>query len=144
MVDRNVIEKKLSLLDQYYQLLKRNQGRITAENLRTDFNLLTSVAYSLQTTIQACIDICTHIVSDEKWELPDNYAHVFKIVCRNGAISSKVAEEFRDAAKLRNVIVHQYDELDEQKLADIVSHKLEVFQLFASEIRQWLKKQSEK
>lgn len=140
MVDKQLVEKKLSLMDEYFENLKMKRSEISIHSLQKDLSLLTSVSYQLQTLIQASVDICTHIASDEKWELPDNAGHSFKIALRHGLISDKVSEELCDAVRFRNVLVHRYDELDLKIIADVVKTRLGIFPQFASEIRHWLKK----
>ncbi len=142
MVDHILLQKKLSIIDEYSQKLEENKKNITEKHLIDDFNLRMAVAYSLQNIIQACIDICTHLASDQKWELPDNYAHAFKIALRHKVISQKTCKEFENAVKLRNVIVHQYDELDEKILVYVVQKRLSVFLKFRLEILAWLRKKS--
>lgn len=140
MVDQQLLVKKISLISEYHQFLGKNKKSIIAKNLQSDFKLLIAVAYSLQTIVQACIDICTHIASDQRWELPDSSAHALKIAQRHQVISPGISEELQKAVKLRNVIVHQYDELDTKILEKVVQKKLVVFSRFQQEILAWIKK----
>lgn len=135
-----MVEKKLSLIDEYYRDLKKKASKISVRALQKDLSLLTSVSYQLQTLVQASVDICTHIASDEKWELPDNAGHSFKIALRHGVVSDKLSEELCDAVRFRNVLVHRYDELDLKVIADVVKTRLDIFSQFSSEIRHWLTK----
>ena len=142
MVDRQLIDKKTSLIKEYINFLIQKRSTISEESLKNNFSLMLEVAYALQTIIQACIDLCTHLASDEEWELPNNAAHAFKIALRHKVITEKVCKELENAVKLRNVIVHQYDELDGAVLEDVVQNKLTIFSGFITEVNQWLKSNS--
>jgi len=138
VVDLQLLGKKSSLIREYLAFLKRKEKNFTAAGLKKNFSFRIEVAYALQTIIQACIDICTHLASDEGWELPNNAAHAFKIALRHKVISEKVCTELQNAVKLRNVIVHQYDELDESILASVVKNKLQVFLSFLNCLQTWI------
>lgn len=140
MVDHLLINKKISVIKEHLNFLDANKKNMTAQNIKKNFSLRLEVSYSLQTLIQACIDICTHLASDEEWELPDNAGQAFKIALRHKVISSKVSEELQNAVRLRNVIVHQYDELDEKIIEDVIQHRLSIFEIFLQELKTWLKK----
>jgi len=140
MVDLQIVEKKLTHIQEYLQFLKKISKKVTTKKMKKDFSLISSVAHPLQTIIQACIDVCTHIASDEKWELPGSSAQAFTIALRHGVISEKVEKELLQATKLRNIIVHMYDNLDVKILEQVVKTKLNIFDQFVSEVRKWLKK----
>lgn len=139
MVDRHLVTKKLSLINEYLEFLKQNKKNISEKSVKKNFGLRMEVAYAIQTIVQACTDICTHLASDEKWELPDHSAHAFKIALRHHVISEEVCREFQSAVKMRNVIVHQYDELNEKILVNTVHQDLPLFDRFCDEIKKWIK-----
>ena len=140
VVDQQLVKKKISIIHENLNFLNDQKKIITAENIKKNFSLRLQVAYALQTLIQASIDICTHLASDEKWELPDHAAQAFKITLRHGVISSQTADALSQAVRLRNIIVHQYDELDENILENVVQNKLGVFGTFIQELQRWSKK----
>ena len=140
VVDHLLVSKKLSVIKENLDFLMKNQKKVTSKNIESDFGLRLQVAHSIQTLIQSCIDICSHLASDERWELPDSSSHAFKIALRHGVLSQDTAEELAKATRLRNVIVHQYDELDEKILEDVVQHRLSLFNQFISAMETWLRK----
>lgn len=143
MVDEYLVQKKLSTIDEYLKYIETNQNRVTEKTLREDFGLMIGISHALQTLAQGSIDICTHLASDEGWELPDNAAHALRIAQRHHVISDEVANELTFAIKLRNIIVHQYENLDLKIIENVVHHKIGTFSQFATEIKQWLEKRKE-
>lgn len=140
MVDEYLVGKKLSIIDEYLKYIEANRSRITEKTLRDDFGLMISISHALQTLAQGSVDICTHLASDEGWELPDNAAHALRIAQRHHVISDEVANELTLAIKLRNIIVHQYENLDLKIIEDVVHHKIGIFSRFTTETKQWLEK----
>lgn len=143
MVDHQLVEKKTSLIKEYLNFLNKKQNEISALALKRNFPLMLEVAHALQTVIQACIDMCTHLASDEGWELPSNAAQSFKIALRHGVITEDLCHKLENAVKLRNVIVHQYDELDENILENVVKNQLSIFSDFICEVNNWVKANSQ-
>ena len=142
MVDQLLIEKKISIIQEHLSFLREREKEkpITASKIKEDFSLRLQVAYAIQILIQACIDICTHLANDEKWELPENAGQAFKIAHRHHVLPLAISEELQKAVKLRNIIVHQYDELDETILVDVLHHKLGVFDDFLLALKKWMKR----
>lgn len=141
MVDKTLIHRKLSLITEYVQHLKSMRLSRDGHELLEDFMLFTSVCYSLQMTIHACVDIASHLCSDEQWELPESYAHSIRILSDHNVIYTGVSQELQLATKLRNVIVHQYETVDTTILGSVVADKLWVFEQFSTELSAWLHKQ---
>ena|SRR3989338_5213082 len=139
MVDIQIVKGKLSLLNENVLYLKSKQKTISLKELKNKFELVLSISRAIQIAIQSCIDISTHIASDEGWQLPSSASHGFQVLLRHHVIKSSTCEEFEEAAKLRNILVHQYDELDLEVIVNVVKSKLNHFDNFRDEIEQWLK-----
>jgi uncharacterized protein YutE (UPF0331/DUF86 family) len=139
VVDIAIIQKKISAIAEQLNFLQARKSTIVKKNLNDDIGLLNSVAYAIHAIIQASIDIATHIASDENWELPSHSAQSFKILERHEVISNEISEDLQQAVKLRNVIVHQYDDLHLDVIENVVKTKLDYFLKFTKEIQSWLK-----
>ena len=66
----------------------------------------------MQSAIEGCIEIASHIVSADRLGAPTDYAHLFSLLEENRVIPSSVAEAMRQMARFRNRIVHLYWDLD--------------------------------
>lgn len=144
VVDIAIVQKKLSAIAEQIAFLQTKKSMAVKKNLNDDIGLLNSVAYAIHTVIQAAVDIATHIESDENWELPSHASQSFKILERHGVISNETSEDMQQAVKLRNVIVHQYDDLHLDVIEDVVKTKLDCFLRFTKEIQSWIKERSAK
>lgn len=75
--------------------------------------------------IEACIDIAHHLCSSEGWGPPDTNAEAMRVLGRNGVLSPGLADEMAAAVGFRDVLVHQYADVDHaitvERLADHAS-----------------------
>jgi uncharacterized protein YutE (UPF0331/DUF86 family) len=70
------------------------------------------ILFDLQMAIQNCIDMASHVISDEGLGMPGSTSEVFYILQENGYIPQDVAEKMVAAVGFRNIVVHEYSRLD--------------------------------
>jgi len=88
MVDRDLVLRKLSDLDEYQSQLQEFKG-ITVQQYRDDWKKQRIVERALQMMIETCLDIANHIVADREYRVPVNYADTFKVLGENSVLSRK-------------------------------------------------------
>lgn len=71
--------------------------------------------------IQACLDLATHWLADEGWDVPRAYGEIFLALADHGVIPHPLALRMVAAAGLRNLVAHQYGVLDWARLHAVVS-----------------------
>ncbi len=77
------------------------------------------IFYSLQTSIEAMVDIVAMLVKDLGFQVKDDIINISKIVeIRN--LDPELSEKLKKANGLRNIIVHRYNEIEEQLILDSV------------------------
>ncbi len=77
------------------------------------------IFYSLQTSIEAMVDLIAMLVKDLGIQVKDDIINISKIVkVRN--IDFELGEKLKKANGLRNIIVHRYNEIDEQIILESV------------------------
>ncbi len=70
------------------------------------------VILNLFVAIQACLDVATHWIADEGWDVPQRYGEIFLALADHGIIPRALALRLVAAAGLRNLVAHQYGVLD--------------------------------
>lgn len=73
--------------------------------------------YAVQSAAQASIDLANHVIASEGWRVPRDYGDAFTVLAENAVIDGELADRFRALAGLRNLLVHLYDEVDDDRLA---------------------------
>ena len=140
MVDETLILRKLAQLEEYRTQI--NEYRlVTLEQYRDDWKLQRIIERTLQMMIEICVDIAGHIISDNKFRIPDSYADSFRVLSENRLISVKLCQTMERISKFRNVIVHHYDRVDAEIVVSILRKRLGDFDIFKTSIVKWLKKE---
>lgn len=86
----------------------------------SDFRNLDASLHSLQTTIQALIDLAAMVAADRGLRAPRSSLDVLDILEEAGAIPPGSAVRFRPIVGFRNRVVHLYDRIDPEIVYRIV------------------------
>jgi len=93
-----------------------------------------AVKYTLQESIEACLDIANHIIASDGLGRPEDYAGYFPCLARHDIIPDDLADKLADMARFRNVLVHLYDEVDLQAIQDILQNDLGDIRAFTKHV----------
>ena len=118
MVDEVRVARLLRSIDEGLASLARREA--ASPDRRADETWLMAVKYSFITVIEACIDLAQHITSVEHLGTPANNGDAMRRLGRAGVVSPEVADSMAKAVGFRNVLVHEYFEVDD----DIVLRRL--------------------
>ena len=111
MVDSEVLARRAAAVR---DAVERIQATLppTADDFLADRTAREVVVLNLLGAIQDAIDLASHWLSDEGWQVPGSYREVFLALADQGVIERSLAEQLAAAAGLRNLIVHRYGALD--------------------------------
>lgn len=139
MVDKKIVLKHLDELESCVRQLSRHRN-CTARQLLSDFDLRWAVERGLQLAIQNVLDISSHILVDIGANGLDDYTAIIDQMGVKKIIPEKFAKKIRGMAGLRNVLVHDYVDIDTEKLYDLLRNGLGDFKSFAKYIADYLAK----
>jgi uncharacterized protein YutE (UPF0331/DUF86 family) len=137
LVDQTLILRKLAELEEYLGQI-REYSSVSAEEYIGDWKTRRIVERTLQIMIELCIDIAGHIISDRKLRVPVSYADTFKSLAEGGLITPQLSDVMGKMAKFRNVVVHQYENVDTEIVIMILRKHLEDFLVFRDAVLQML------
>ena len=89
--------------------------------------------------IEICIDVGAHIISDRKLRTPTGYADTFRVLHEADLIDDALCDKLEKMAKFRNIVVHNYDRVDEAIVVSILHDHLEDFTAFKKRILELLR-----
>lgn len=135
MTDVELVAKRLAQVETCVRQL-RTLAR--PDRLETDLRELRFVEHTLQIAIQACQDVASHIVSDERLGEPRTNRELFTVLARAGWIEEPLAMAMSRAVGFRNVLVHGYAEVDPAVVRDVVENRLDDLLAFGAAIRSRL------
>ena len=142
MVDRTLILRKLANLDEYRKQLDE-YAEISTEDYEENWKTQRIVDRTLQISIETCLDIAGHIISDEELRVPESYGDMFKILADSNILENSLFNSLAKMTKFRNVIVHQYEKVDPEIVIGILRKNLNDFALFKGAIVRYLKTQED-
>lgn len=138
MVKRDVIIAKIDNIQRSLNRLKEKQG-VTIESFFNDRDIQDIALLNLQVAIQGCIDIASHIISDNNWDVPGSLGGLFDTLYEKKVITCNTKEIMRSMVGFRNLIVHEYIRLDMNKVYTVFNSQLDDFSEFLKEISLYAK-----
>lgn len=134
MVDAEVVSRRLLALNEALERIGEHPEARDAQRLLSDATLRAAIERWLQVAVEACIDLAYHIIADHGWTPPETARGAFRTLASHGVIPSELCERMGLAAGLRNVLVHDYADVDLSILARTVSHDLDDFRAYGARI----------
>jgi len=136
-IDQEVIQKKLQELKRYVKELE-NLKNIPFDEFSSSLNKQWMFHHGLQLSIQILLDIGNHILAAIGENQIEEYVDVIDKLGENGIIPIDFSKRIRGMVGLRNILVHEYADIDLHKVYDIVQNKLQDFYHFAEYIVDYL------
>ena len=138
MVDIESVVERLQALEEYTDHL-RNLRQIPFSDVKTDIKNRWAIERGLLLAIECILDIGSHIVAEEKLGRPKDYTEIIDILGEKSIIPEEFAKEIRGIAGFRNILIHEYVEIDIGKVYGYLQKAPEQFDVFRSYIGKFLK-----
>jgi len=133
VVDESRILHKLQAITDSLSKLEE-LAQMDRDVFLADFRSIDSAKYNLQTSIEAMIDICNHIVSRKRLRVPATNVESFEVVSEAGLLPADALPVYRSLARFRNRIVHMYDEVDDSQIYEILQTRLDDIRVFVQHV----------
>lgn len=122
-----------------YESIQRCIKRIQEEydnniNNLYDYRRLDPIVLNLQRACEAAIDIAMYIVSNRKLGIPQMKKEAFIKLEEHELISKQMSLNMQKMIGFRNIAIHDYKQIDEEILADVIENHLNELTDFAKEI----------
>lgn len=114
MIDREFVLEKINLITRDLKRLEVFSD-LSIDQIAKDFIKFAALKNILMETIGRAIDINEHLISElsgPEIEAPKTYRETFLLLEDLNILPKNFAEEISKSAGLRNVIVHEYNNLD--------------------------------
>ena len=136
MIDKDIVLNKANKVDHHMRRI-REKRVVSLEEFLVDLDWQEVVLFNLQMAVQNCIDIAAHIISDEELRIASSTNEMFYILQENGYIRPELTENMVAAVGLRNLVVHEYGNIDLKQVYQIANQDIDDLENF---IRAILKK----
>ena len=141
MFDQPLIQRKLSRLALYVTELKG-----ISNQPKQDF-LTSGLHYQAERLIEllvgTALDINFHFIKVLDLTPPTQYKESFLILGKAGILSASLAQKIANSAGLRNLLIHQYDDIDLDRLFDGLSEGMKDYEDYIQAIGQYIAQNSQ-
>jgi len=135
-VEPDVVRRKLLEIGEATSHL-RSWAPVTVDQLEENQQLRWAVERGLQIAAEALFDAGAHILSAEFQEAVDEYHQIPKRLLARGVLSPTTASQLKGLAGFRNVLVHEYADIDLRRVHAGLE-RLGDFDAFVADVEQWL------
>jgi len=133
--DRDLVEARVREIHDAIRLLEELAAR-KFEELTIHERL--SMRYLVIQLVEAAAGICLHLLAERYDERAESYPGCFSRLGELGLIPRDLAARLASAARLRDLLVHRYWAVDDEKVYGSVREGLEDFRNFARLARRLL------
>ena len=121
MVNPSVITKRVEQIEKHLERMRPfaslSQEAFLKDNVAQDV-----VEYNLFQIVNHLIDIFQHTVVDEEYGFPETAYEAAQILFEKGILSKEDVEIFKQMVGFRNVVGHDYINVDKEIVYHILSH----------------------
>ena len=97
-----------------------------------------SLRYLVIQLVEAAASVSVHLLSRLFDERVEGYADCFRRMGARKVIAEGLSERLASAARLRNLLVHRYWEIDDRRVYTSIEGGIEDFEVFKREVRSFM------
>lgn len=136
-LDVNELHAKLRLLREFLDDLETLRHS-TARSLEDERIQRYAVERILTQLVDLAVSINNHIAVAQLGRAPSHYRESFGLAAQAGAIPEKLASELAPSVGLRNVLTHEYVEVELEIVARSIRLALDGYRRYLNEIARFL------
>jgi uncharacterized protein YutE (UPF0331/DUF86 family) len=130
------IRFKLTKIRSYVKVVERYKGVIASE-LEKNINISAVAERYLQLAIDACVDVAEMVIIDQRLKSPEDAGDAIRVLGSEKVIDEDFAKNFAGAVGFRNILVHEYVDINYEEEAKMINERLEDFERFAGEVAKF-------
>lgn len=85
----------------------------------------------LITAIEDALAAANHVIASERYRAPSDYADAFRVLREAGVLAPDLAERLESMARLRNLLVHVYADVDDRRVHQFLGRDIQDLDRFA-------------
>ena len=129
MTARVAIENRISSARKYLAILERYK-RYSSEEIEHDVDIRGMVERYLYLAVQSAINIAEAMISQKKLRKPTTMSEAFLILEEEGLIGRELSVRLTGMVGFRNIIAHDYEELDYDIVFDVLHNRQKDIEYF--------------
>jgi uncharacterized protein YutE (UPF0331/DUF86 family)/predicted nucleotidyltransferase len=137
VVDRDVVRSLCLHLREYLRVLERSRERSMLE-IASDPIVYWGVLHGLQMSCQCALDIASHILAGDERAAAQDYREAISRLSDIGVLPREFTDRFVGVAAFRNLLVHEYGQVEPLRVEQGFSQGLDEFQRFIGYVDAYL------
>jgi len=138
MIDKDVINAKFDIIERDLKFC-RELGKLNLNEF--SYKEQQAAKYTLLEIAEACIDIANHIIASKGFRRAEEYSDLFQILLENNILPESLSSKLSSMAKMRNVLVHRYAEVDSKRLLESVKSDVGDAEQFMRHIAKFMERE---
>lgn len=116
-IDIEKIKQRITEIKENIEKIKKYSSLPEKEFWEDERNIL-SIKHLLLESIEACGNICVHISAKKLFKAPSSFTECFENLYKSKVIDEDLSTKLIKMARFRNILVHRYWQIDDQKILD--------------------------
>jgi len=95
------------------------------EDYKKDLKTKAACEHYFEKVAEACVDLAFLVIKLKNFKIPRDDGETFVILSDNKVLSSDLAKKMRELKGMRNILAHEYGEVDDEIVYSAISEELE-------------------
>jgi uncharacterized protein YutE (UPF0331/DUF86 family) len=139
MLDEERILSKIAELRGYLKKLREITPKTFEEYERSEVERR-ACERLLQISIECVLDLCDIIFSGLRLGVPTSEEDIIEKLRREKVITDRTSQKLKGMRGVRNILVHRYSYVDDEKVYESLTTELKDFDVFIDEVLRFLKR----
>ena len=128
-----VLNKKESI-ERCIKQIRTYYGLPSDKPFEEDYLKQDAIALNMQRACEQCIDLANHTIRMRKLGLPKESKESFRLLAASQIIPHSLANRLEGMIGFRNVLVHEYQQMDIKLMIEVIENRLNDLLLFSDYI----------
>lgn len=135
MTTISVVENKISAIKKYLNILDKYR-KYTKEQIEQDLGIRGALERYLYLVVQSAIDLAEAVVAFKNFRKPTTTSESFRILNEEDVISTELAEKLVKMVGFRNVLAHDYEDIDYDIVYDVLHEKYKDIERLIEQVKK--------
>lgn len=119
-----LLNKKVSI-ERCIKQVQTYYAKPSELSFKQDYMKQDAIAINLQRIAELAIDMAAYLIKKQKWGLPKDSREHFSIIEKQQVIPAQLSQNLQKMVGFRNVLVHEYQDLDLALMEDVIQNRLD-------------------
>jgi len=137
MVDKDVVLNRIKHLEDNITYLEKINN-FDQKTFSSNQDIYYRFERSIHLAVEAVLDLGNHLIADQNLETPDSNRDIFRILFENKIIDNELKESLIKMAGFRNILVHDYLDLNRELEYEIIKNNIVDIKEFMRVVLEYL------